>query len=306
MAILSAHLADRSGVTDAYTIQNQAMLLRAERAATGALNQLVPVVSGIALMLGAIGILTVMLMSVRERTREIGLRRALGASRRNIRTQFVLESGMLGIAGGAVGRARRRGRVRHRVLFRRLAARHRLGCRRHRCGMLLRSRSRHRDCSRRARGPPGADRRAAHRLAANSHRNAIGHRYVRRLSEQGAPTMKHKIVAMIASAAFASATAPAMADNLAFNVIQNFTIWATPGVQALKLNDAGLMVRTFNNPVQGLVSVTYTAECSLEAPPTSWLSISIYIDNVLVPPSSQIWLFAAGGAEAPDDGRQTP
>jgi putative ABC transport system permease protein len=61
------------------------------------------VVSGIALMLGAIGILTVMLMSVRERTREIGLRRALGASRRNIRTQFVLESGMLGIAGGAVG-----------------------------------------------------------------------------------------------------------------------------------------------------------------------------------------------------------
>jgi putative ABC transport system permease protein len=102
-AVLSAHLAERSGVSDAYTIQNQAMLLRAERAATGALNQLVPVVSGIALMLGAIGILTVMLMSVRERTREIGLRRALGASRRNIRTQFVLESGMLGIAGGAAG-----------------------------------------------------------------------------------------------------------------------------------------------------------------------------------------------------------
>ena len=102
-AVLGTRLAERSGVTDAYTIQNQAMLLRAERAATGALNQLVPVVSGIALMLGAIGILTVMLMSVRERTREIGLRRALGASRRNIRTQFVLESGMLGIAGGAVG-----------------------------------------------------------------------------------------------------------------------------------------------------------------------------------------------------------
>jgi putative ABC transport system permease protein len=102
-SVLSAHLGDRSGVAGAYTIQNQAMLLRAERAATGALNRLVPVVSGIALMLGAIGILTVMLMSVRERTREIGLRRALGASRRNIRTQFVLESGMLGIVGGAAG-----------------------------------------------------------------------------------------------------------------------------------------------------------------------------------------------------------
>ena len=102
-AILSARLAERSGVSAAYTIQNQAMLLRAERAATGALNQLVPVVSAIALMLGAIGILTVMLISVRERTREIGLRRALGASRRNIRTQFMLESGMLGIAGGVAG-----------------------------------------------------------------------------------------------------------------------------------------------------------------------------------------------------------
>ena len=102
-AILSARLAERSGASAPYTIQNQAMLLRAERAATGALNQLVPVVSGIALMLGAIGILTVMLISVRERTREIGLRRALGASRRNIRTQFLLESGMLGIAGGVAG-----------------------------------------------------------------------------------------------------------------------------------------------------------------------------------------------------------
>jgi len=102
-AILSARLADRSGVSEPYVIQNQAMLLRAERGAVGALNQLVPAVSGIALMLGAIGILTVMLISVRERTREIGLRRALGASRRNIRTQFVLESGMLGIAGGATG-----------------------------------------------------------------------------------------------------------------------------------------------------------------------------------------------------------
>ena len=106
--------------------------------------------------------------------------------------------------------------------------------------------------------------------------------------------MKHRIVAMIASAAMASAAVPAMADNLAFNVVQNFTIWAAPGVQALKLNEAGLTVRTFNNPVQGLVSVTYTAECSLEAPPTSWLSISIYIDNVLVPPSGQDLAFCSG------------
>lgn len=102
-AMLSNRLAQRSGASAPYTIQNQALLLRAERASVGALNQLVPAVSGIALLLGAIGILTVMLISVRERTREIGLRRALGASQRNIHTQFVLESGMLGIAGGIAG-----------------------------------------------------------------------------------------------------------------------------------------------------------------------------------------------------------
>jgi putative ABC transport system permease protein len=102
-AMLSNRLAQRSGASSPYTIQNQALLLRAERASVGALNQLVPAVSGIALVLGAIGILTVMLISVRERTREIGLRRALGASQRNIHTQFVLESGMLGIAGGIAG-----------------------------------------------------------------------------------------------------------------------------------------------------------------------------------------------------------
>jgi putative ABC transport system permease protein len=104
-AMLSNRLAQRSGAPAPYTIQNQALLLRAERASVGALNQLVPAVSGIALLLGAIGILTVMLISVRERTREIGLRRALGASQRNIHTQFVLESGMLGIAGGMAGAA---------------------------------------------------------------------------------------------------------------------------------------------------------------------------------------------------------
>jgi putative ABC transport system permease protein len=101
--MLSNRLAQRSGASTPYTIQNQALLLRAERASVGALNQLVPAVSGIALLLGAIGILTVMLISVRERTREIGLRRALGASQKNIHTQFVLESGMLGIAGGIAG-----------------------------------------------------------------------------------------------------------------------------------------------------------------------------------------------------------
>jgi len=93
----------RSGVPESFVVLNQAMLLRAERAATTALNRLIPAVSGIALLLGAVGILTVMLMSVRERTREIGLRRALGASKKDIRFQFIAESAMLGGLGGAAG-----------------------------------------------------------------------------------------------------------------------------------------------------------------------------------------------------------
>jgi putative ABC transport system permease protein len=101
--ILRARHAARSGMSEPFLFQNQAMLLRSERAATAALNRLIPAVSGIALLLGAVGILTVMLMSVRERTREIGLRRALGASQKDIRTQFILESAMLGGTGGAAG-----------------------------------------------------------------------------------------------------------------------------------------------------------------------------------------------------------
>ena len=101
--ILRARHPRRSGISEPFVIQNQSTLLRAERAATEALNRLIPAVSGIALLLGGVGILTVMLMSVRDRTREIGLRRALGASQNAIQMQFILESVMLGGAGGAAG-----------------------------------------------------------------------------------------------------------------------------------------------------------------------------------------------------------
>jgi len=86
-----------------FTIQNQATLLAAERETTGSMTLLIGSVAAISLLVGGIGILAVMIMSVRERTRKIGLRRALGALRRDILIQFLIESGMLAGFGGLLG-----------------------------------------------------------------------------------------------------------------------------------------------------------------------------------------------------------
>jgi putative ABC transport system permease protein len=88
---------------DDFTVQNQATVLEAERETTGSMTLLIGSVAGISLLVGGVGILAVMLMSVRERTKEIGLRRAVGALRRDIRNQFLFESAMLAGAGGVAG-----------------------------------------------------------------------------------------------------------------------------------------------------------------------------------------------------------
>lgn len=88
---------------DDFTIQNQATLVDTERETTRSMTLLIGSVAGISLAVGGIGILAVMLISVGERTGEIGLRRAVGARRRDIRTQFLLESGLLAAAGGLLG-----------------------------------------------------------------------------------------------------------------------------------------------------------------------------------------------------------
>jgi ABC-type antimicrobial peptide transport system permease subunit len=64
---------------------------------------LITSIAGISLLVGGIGILAIMLIAVRERTNEIGLRMAVGASRVDISLQFVIESAVLSIGGGVIG-----------------------------------------------------------------------------------------------------------------------------------------------------------------------------------------------------------
>lgn len=90
--------------TDArYTITNQASLIAAVSSITATLGLLLTGIAGISLVVGGIGIMNIMLVSVRERTREIGVRRAIGAKQSNILTQFLIEAIVLSLAGGVVG-----------------------------------------------------------------------------------------------------------------------------------------------------------------------------------------------------------
>jgi len=68
-----------------------------------ALTVFLGLIGGISLLVGSIGIMNIMLVTVTERTREIGLRKAIGAKRRDIITQFLLEAAMLSLVGGAIG-----------------------------------------------------------------------------------------------------------------------------------------------------------------------------------------------------------
>jgi len=88
---------------DDFTIQNQATLLETERETSRSMTFLVGGAAGISLLVGGVGILAVMLISVRERTGEIGLRRAVGALNRDIRNQFLLEAAILSCSGGLLG-----------------------------------------------------------------------------------------------------------------------------------------------------------------------------------------------------------
>jgi putative ABC transport system permease protein len=86
-----------------FSIFNQAALQDAVKAVTGTLGILITGIAGISLVVGGIGIMNIMLVSVRERTREIGVRRAIGARQSQILTQFLMEAVVLSTLGGIIG-----------------------------------------------------------------------------------------------------------------------------------------------------------------------------------------------------------
>ena len=88
---------------DDFTVINQRDLLAIFGQITGALTIFLGAIAGISLLVGGIGIMNIMLVSVTERTREIGLRKAVGAKRRDILLQFLIESVVLSLLGGLLG-----------------------------------------------------------------------------------------------------------------------------------------------------------------------------------------------------------
>ena len=88
---------------DDFTVFTQESILNTVQNVTGVLTIFLGGIAAISLLVGGIGIMNIMLVSVTERTREIGLRKALGARRRDILIQFVTESSLLSLIGGVVG-----------------------------------------------------------------------------------------------------------------------------------------------------------------------------------------------------------
>lgn len=100
--LLALHGISRPQTAD-FTITSQQSLDATATSVDRTLTVLLGGIAAIALLVGGIGVMNIMLVSVTERTREIGLRKALGATPRLVRRQFVLEASALGVSGGAIG-----------------------------------------------------------------------------------------------------------------------------------------------------------------------------------------------------------
>jgi putative ABC transport system permease protein len=86
-----------------FSVQTQQDIIDTQEATTAAFRVLLAWVAGVSLLVGGIGIMNIMLVSVSERTREIGIRQSIGARPRDIRSQFLIEALMLSLVGGLIG-----------------------------------------------------------------------------------------------------------------------------------------------------------------------------------------------------------
>lgn len=97
------HRLDKLNKPDDFTIQNQIELLETQKETTDTFTALIVSVASISLIVGGIGILAIMLIAIKERIKEIGLRMAVGATRKDILLQFIIEASILSVGGGVIG-----------------------------------------------------------------------------------------------------------------------------------------------------------------------------------------------------------
>ena len=101
--LLRDHHHINEGRDDDFTVRDQQEIAEAATATTRTMTFLIAVIAGVSLIVGGIGIMNIMLVSVTERTREIGIRMAVGAHGRDIRMQFLIEAVVLSLMGGLIG-----------------------------------------------------------------------------------------------------------------------------------------------------------------------------------------------------------
>ncbi|MEY4294370.1 MAG: hypothetical protein RLY82_58, partial [Pseudomonadota bacterium] len=101
--LLRQRMKVQPGADAPFSIRNLTEILQAQEASSRIMTLLLAAVAGISLIIGGIGIMNIMLVSVTERTREIGLRMAVGARGKDILAQFLIEAVTLSLIGGAIG-----------------------------------------------------------------------------------------------------------------------------------------------------------------------------------------------------------